>query len=628
MTRIKKAKLILWAILGFSSTIMVARFIFGLGATTNLNDGTPWGIWIGFDVMGGVALAAGGFVITALFYVMKRDEFHPMVRPAVLTAFLGYLAVAVGLLFDLGLPWHIWHMIIHWQPGSPLFEVGWCVMLYLTVLALEFFPVPLESTSRFSNIRRFLTKYRLVFVILGIMLSTLHQSSLGSLFLIMPYRLPEFWYSSILPIYFFITAISLGLMMVSLESLVTTYLYHKKQETKLVAKLGVVARWVLGFYLIIKIIDLTGKGALGKVFAGTFESNLFLSETLIMVIIPIILLSIKKVRENNKFQFLISFMVVGGVVFNRLNVGGITHMKNIGMSYFPSWMEIAISAGVVSGAALIFFFAVEHFNIWEKQPKDVESETLTKPIIDKHSQVWFGSPAVSGRIKYSAAFVIAAALALAFIPYSSIQSGGLEKVPAKKARGGEILKIDGNDDGFFVNFKHKFHEEINGEKESCIKCHHMNVPEDQNTTCNVCHQDMFLTTNIFDHSLHQTELGNNQSCIQCHAENTPKSITTVKTCQDCHTDSLSIYVKNSPIKSDSYIAVSYVDAMHNLCITCHQQKKIELEKPNLALCTTCHTGETDAVLTEGEKWRAMHYNSWVVTPSDSICKEVIKKLEK
>ena len=627
MTRIKKAKLILWAILGFSSTIMIARFVFGLGATTNLNDGTPWGIWIGFDVMGGVALAAGGFVITALFYVMKRDEFHPMVRPAVLTAFLGYIAVAVGLLFDLGLPWHIWHMIVHWQPGSPLFEVGWCVMLYLTVLSLEFFPVPLESTSRFSKIRKFLTKYRLVLVILGIMLSTLHQSSLGSLFLIMPYRLPEFWYSSILPIYFFITAVSLGLMMVSLESLVTTYLYHKKPETKLVAKLGNIALYVLGFYLIIKIIDLTAKGALGKVFAGTFESNLFLSETIIMVVIPIILLSIKKVRENNKFQFLISFMVVGGIVFNRLNVGGITHMNNIGMSYFPSWMEIAVSAGVVSGAALIFFFAVEHFNIWEKQPKDVESEILTKPIIDKHSQVWFGSPAVSGRIKYSAAFVIAAALAFAFIPYSSIQSGGLERVPVNKARGGDVLKIDGNDDGFLVNFKHKIHEEKNGEKESCVKCHHMNVPEDQNTTCNVCHQDMFLTTNIFNHSLHQTELGGNQSCIQCHAENIPKSITTVKTCKDCHTDSLSIYVKNSPIKSDSYIAVSYVDAMHNLCITCHQQKKTELEKPNLALCTTCHKGETDAVHTVGEKWRAMHYNSWVVTPSDSICQEMLKKLE-
>ena len=270
---------------------MVARFIFGLGATTNLNDGTPWGIWIGFDVMGGVALAAGGFVMTALFYVMKRDEFHPMVRPAVLTAFLGYIAVAVGLLFDLGLPWHIWHMIIHWQPGSALFEVGWCVMLYLTVLALEFFPVPLESTSRFAKIRKFLTKYRLILVILGIMLSTLHQSSLGSLFLIMPYRLPEFWYTPFLPVYFFVTAIALGLMMVSLESLVTSYLYHKKPETKLVAKLGGIARWVLGFYLIAKIVELTANGSIGNVFSGTMESNLFVAETLVMVIIPIILLS-------------------------------------------------------------------------------------------------------------------------------------------------------------------------------------------------------------------------------------------------------------------------------------------------------------------------------------------------
>ena len=210
MNRVRNTKLILWLITGFAAAVALNRFIFGLGVTTNLNDRTPWGLWIGFDVMGGVALAAGGFVITAIFYIMKREEFHPLVKPAVLTAFLGYVAVVFSLLVDLGLPWNIWHMIIFWNLHSPLFEVGWCVMLYTTVLLLEFSPVPLEEFSRYAKIRKFLMKFRFIFVLLGIMLSTLHQSSLGSLFLIMPFKLYPLWYSNILPIQFFISASCIG----------------------------------------------------------------------------------------------------------------------------------------------------------------------------------------------------------------------------------------------------------------------------------------------------------------------------------------------------------------------------------------------------------------------------------
>ena len=153
MNRVRKLKLALWALIGLAASVAAARFLFGLGASTNLTDANPWGVWVGFDVMGGVALAAGGFIVTATVYIFKLERFHSIVRPAVLTAFLGYLAVAVGLLFDLGLPWNIWHMIVYWNPHSPLFEVGWCVMLYLTVLALEFFPVPAEEFPRLASIR-------------------------------------------------------------------------------------------------------------------------------------------------------------------------------------------------------------------------------------------------------------------------------------------------------------------------------------------------------------------------------------------------------------------------------------------------------------------------------------------
>lgn len=263
MSRVNTFKTILWMIFGLATAVGITRFIFGLGATTNLSDATPWGLWIGFDVMSGVALAGGGFVMTAIFYIMKRDEFHPMVKPAVLTAFLGYIAVVIGLLFDLGLPWNIWHMMIYWNHHSPLFEVGWCVMLYTTVLLLEFSPVPLEKFSRYAKTRSFLLKYKFIFVLLGIMLSTLHQSSLGSLILIMPFKLPELWYTALLPIQFFISATALGLMMVCCESLFTSWLYKRKPETHLIAKLGKAAIWVLGLYLAVKLGELIFAGEFG-----------------------------------------------------------------------------------------------------------------------------------------------------------------------------------------------------------------------------------------------------------------------------------------------------------------------------------------------------------------------------
>ena len=208
-SRLIATKAILWLLFGVATAITIARYARGLGATTNLTDATPWGLWIGFDVLSGVALAAGGFVIAATVYIFHLDRYHGMTRAAILTAFLGYIAVALGLMADLGRPWNIWRMIFFWQTDSPLFEVGWCVMLYLTVLALEFSPVVFERLG----LRRALTiarKATLVLVIAGIGLSTLHQSSLGTLFLLAQDRMHPLWYSAILPILFFVSAVGLG----------------------------------------------------------------------------------------------------------------------------------------------------------------------------------------------------------------------------------------------------------------------------------------------------------------------------------------------------------------------------------------------------------------------------------
>ncbi|MCJ7627424.1 MAG: polysulfide reductase NrfD, partial [Longimicrobiales bacterium] len=200
--RLTTLKTVLWALVGVLAAVTVVRFAHGLGAVTNLSDAAPWGLWIGFDVMSGVALAAGGFVLAGIVYIFGLERYRPFVRAAILTALLGYAAVAVGLLYDLGLPWRIWHPIFNWQYHSVLFEVAACVMLYLTVLALEFLPVVLEHRlfqgAFFQTILKALKRVSILLVIAGIVLSTLHQSSLGSLFLITPYRLHPLWYSPII----------------------------------------------------------------------------------------------------------------------------------------------------------------------------------------------------------------------------------------------------------------------------------------------------------------------------------------------------------------------------------------------------------------------------------------------
>lgn len=586
MDRVQNTKLILWVITGLAAAVGITRFVFGLGATTNLTDATPWGLWIGFDVMAGVALAGGGFVITAIFYIMKREEFHPLVKPAVLTAFLGYLAVIFGLLFDLGLPWNIWHMMIYWNPHSPLFEVGWCVMLYTTVLLLEFSPVPLEEASRYAKIRRFLMRFRFPLVLLGIMLSTLHQSSLGSLFLIMPFRLHPLWYSEILPVMFFISAVALGLMMVSLESLVSHWLYRRKPETDLVAKLAQATIWVLGGYLVVKLADIAAAGELPLIFSGTWEGNLFIAELLIAVIIPIVLFSLPRVRTSAAGQWCGSSLVVFGMIFNRINVGGLTMLRVTGDSYIPSWTEIIVSLGVISIAALAFLFAIEKFHIWEKRPRHPETDPHAGAVFDHTTEVWLGAPVVAARTRYSLAFILSFALGFAALPGDKIESKGVDDVIVQHARGGDTLFIDGNHDGYGVWFNHRRHADSLLRPKTCAACHHLNKPADKESGCWECHRNMYAQTDVFGHEWHRSADGANIACHICHLPGKERNKSTAKKCEDCHID---LFPAGSTIVTDDFMAPSYTDALHRLCVTCHKEKAAQLtDKPDLAVCTTCH----------------------------------------
>jgi Ni/Fe-hydrogenase subunit HybB-like protein len=199
------------------AAIAYVRYTHGLGAVTHLSDTFPWGLWIGFDLLCGVGLAAGGFAVTATVHILHLKDFKPIVRPTVLTAFLGYILVITALLLDLGRPWNIWHPIIMWNPHSVMFEVGWCVMLYTTVLSLEFAPVVLER-FKLDWMLKLLRPVTPILVIMGVILSTLHQSSLGSLFLILPEKMSPLWYTPILPVLFFVSALAAGIAMTVVES--------------------------------------------------------------------------------------------------------------------------------------------------------------------------------------------------------------------------------------------------------------------------------------------------------------------------------------------------------------------------------------------------------------------------
>ena len=347
---------------GFYATVL--RFVKGLGAATNLSDQFPWGIWIGFDVLCGVGMAAGGFTLAATVYVFHLDRFHAVLRPSILTAFLGYALVGVALLFDLGKPYNIWHPLIMWNPHSVMFEVAWCVMLYLTVLALEFSPAVLER-FRLHTPLRVVKAITIPLVILGVLLSTLHQSSLGSLFLIVPEKLHPYWYSPLLPLFFFISAIGVGIAMVIFESNLSSRAFGREIEMPLLEVLGRAMAVVLAFYGVLRLQDLWGRGALVHLREPSTETVLFVLEISLFLLIPLPMLLIRRIREDRDGLFAVAVLVITGFLLNRLNVS-ITGMEaSSGVHYFPRWTEVAITLSVVGVGFLLFSLAVKYLNVFE-----------------------------------------------------------------------------------------------------------------------------------------------------------------------------------------------------------------------------------------------------------------------
>ncbi|HKU22163.1 MAG TPA: Ni/Fe-hydrogenase cytochrome b subunit [Terriglobales bacterium] len=372
---------VLALLLAAAAYATVVRFTEGLGASTNLNDQFPWGLWIGFDVLCGVMLAAGGFTLTAAVHILNLQRLKPIVRPTVLTAFLGYVLVCVALMFDLGRPYRIWHPLVMRNPHSVMFEVAWCVMLYTSVLALEFSPIVLE---RFHLERplRIIRKALIPLVIGGVILSTLHQSSLGTLYLIMPNKLHPFWYTPLLPVFFFLSAIAVGLAMTIFESSMSAKHFGRQLELPILQELGRVLLVVLSVYGILRIEDLAHRGVLQQLLAGAYhryETSLFLLELALVLVAPLALLSFRRVRSTPGGLYLAAVLVVLGFITNRLNVS-ITGMESsAGLHYIPRWTEVAVTGGIIASGFALFGLAVKYLPIFPAEepmpvPEDAELE--------------------------------------------------------------------------------------------------------------------------------------------------------------------------------------------------------------------------------------------------------------
>ncbi len=361
MPRITFWKAVLWVIFPIGLYAMLYRFTRGLGASTALTDAFPWGLWVGFKLFA-VALAGGGFTLAAVVYVFNVRRYRPVLRPMVLTALLGYSMFIVSLIVDLGRPYRVWHPMVMWNPHSVMFEIAWCVMLYTTVLSLEFLPVVLERLG-WERPLRWLHAVMIPLVIVGVILSTLHQSSLGSMYLIVPGKLYPLWYSPLEPVFFFVSALCAGLAMTIFESWHSSRSFGKKLDISLCTGLGRVLAVLLSVYLTIRLLDMVHRHVLHLLLVPRSETYLFLFEIALLVT-PMILLFFPRIHDKQGGLYLSAVLTLLGLVANRMNVAITGMQAAAGVHYFPKWTELAITLSLVATAFTLFWYAVKYLPVF------------------------------------------------------------------------------------------------------------------------------------------------------------------------------------------------------------------------------------------------------------------------
>jgi Ni/Fe-hydrogenase subunit HybB-like protein len=346
----------------------VIRLLVGMGSTTALTDAYPWGIWIAFDFTL-IAFAGTGFTMAALVHVLHRHQYHDAVRPAILAGLAGYVAVLLLLVLDLGRPDRFYNFILFWNVHSPLFEISWCVLLYTTVLVLEVTPFVLERLNRplTERVLRVLRGAMPVIAVVGVTLSSLHQSTLGTLYLNMPHRLHALWYTPILPLLFFVSSIMAGLSLATLTYMGATRILGLPAKREIVAGLPRLAAWVAVVYLALKLGDLLVSGEIALVWSAGAYSAWWWLEMSVGLMIPIVLVLLPSLRSRPWVSMVAPMLLLFGVMMNRFNATMFGQILPPGTTYSPSLIEWLSTIGIIGAAVMAWLLGVRFLAIFDNK---------------------------------------------------------------------------------------------------------------------------------------------------------------------------------------------------------------------------------------------------------------------
>lgn len=516
---------------------VATRFLFGIGAVTNLNNQYPWGIWIGVDVATGVALAAGGFTTGAIAYVFNRDQYHAVIRPALLTAMLGYTFVVLGLLIDIGRYWNITSPVYNHNGNSVLFEVAICVMIYLHVLYFEFVPIVAERFMGKINLPGFLSKLnpvlekilaiadkitgKLMFllIIAGIVLSCLHQSSLGALMLIAPSKIHPLWYTPVMPLLFLLSAFAAGYPMVVFESILVSKSFGREPEMEVLTPLAKYMPVLMGLYLFVKTGDMIVRGSYVYLLDGTYQSNSFIIELFVCVLIPFIMLLFRRVRRSPGFLFFASTIFVFGILLNRINVFVVSYTPPYKLvSYFPSVGEMFITAGLIAALMFVYRVCVTIFPVLRKDPKK-----MTRTGIIMLAFLLIAAP------QYSAYASENSKQKKKLLPLEQNITPSIADAPKVRIMDSKVINKY-SDLYEPVRFMHSKHANVFND---CTICHHrmpreegdkygepvsmlqLQQKKEEPVSCSVCHDKPFNPKNLHTPGLKGAY---HQLCMDCHRE--------------------------------------------------------------------------------------------------------------
>jgi octaheme c-type cytochrome (tetrathionate reductase family) len=596
--------------IGFA--FVVTRLIYGIGEISNLNNQYPWGIWIGVDVASGVALAAGGFTTGLIAYIFNRQQYHAVIRPALLTAMLGYTFVVIGLMIDLGRYWNITSPLFNHNGNSVLFEVAICVMIYLNVLYIEFLPIVIERfkgkvdlpgiMARFNDsleslmgfADRILNRVMFLFIIAGVVLSCLHQSSLGSLMLIAPSKIHPLWYTPILPLLFLLSAFATGYPMVIFESIIVSKSFGRRIEMEVLTPLSRFMPVLIGVYLIVKLGDMIVRGSYVYLLDGTYQTNSFIIEVVVGVMLPFVLVLFRKVRRSAGWLFFAAAVYVAGIVFNRINVFIVAYTPPYKLvSYFPAVGEFFITIGLI--ATLMFIYRVVVFIF----PVLGASPTKMSPTV-----VLLVSILALGLFTPGQASADTGLSTSTITQYAKASFPSVNEAPSLIVLN-QVVINKYSDLYQSVRFMHRKHANV---LEDCSICHHR-APRDDSDKYGLPTSMAWFQEN------EELPVG----CAECHAEPfDPKNLHTPglkgayhQLCMDCHKESEQIPHVRGPIINSAMargpIARTLDTRAPTDCLACHAKRVpdhgelVSLQKGASPFevtknCLSCHQNEGEAIL--------------------------------